>query len=58
MRKVLVAGLAGLFLLAVVLTGCGDSGKAKIPEKPIEVPKGQKGALPGGAGGAKAPPAT
>jgi hypothetical protein len=40
MRRVLVAGLGGLFLLAAAaLTGCGGAGKASIPQKSMELPK-------------------
>jgi predicted small lipoprotein YifL len=50
MHRVLVVGLAGLFLLAAAaLTGCGNRGKATIPEKAREVPK--QGPVPAGAPG-------
>jgi hypothetical protein len=50
MRRVLVVGLFGLFLLtAAALTGCG-SGKASTPTQIMEVPK--QGPVPAGVPGA------
>jgi hypothetical protein len=50
MRRLLVAGLFGLFLLtAAALTGCGNR-QATFPEKSIDVPK--QGPVPAGAPGA------
>jgi hypothetical protein len=56
MRRVLVVGLGGLFLLAAAaLTGCG-SGKASTPTQMIEVPKqGPVAAGAPGGGGAQPP---
>jgi hypothetical protein len=55
MRRVLVVGLTGLFLLSAAATaGCGPGKKDQIPDKMIELPKeGPKAA--GGKG--KAAPA-
>ncbi len=41
MRRVLVVGLTGLFLLtATAMTGCDNTrGKADIPQKMIDLPK-------------------
>jgi hypothetical protein len=48
MRRFLIVGLTGLFLLtAVAMTGCDSRGKADIPQKTIEVPK--QGPVPAGA---------
>jgi hypothetical protein len=50
MRRALVGGLAGLFLLSVVaMAGCGSGEKAKVPEKTIELPK--QGPVEAGAAG-------
>jgi len=50
MRRVLVVGLFGLFLLtAAALTGCGGDRKATIPEKAMDVPK--QGPVTAGAPG-------
>jgi hypothetical protein len=45
----LILGLAGV-------AGCSDSGKAKIPEKTIELPKDGPTPAGGGAPGKKAAP--
>jgi hypothetical protein len=51
MRRVIVAGLTGLFLLsAAAMTGCGSDKKADVPDKMMELPK--QGPVP--AGGAPA----
>ena len=48
MRRVLVAGLTGLFLLSAAATaGCGSDKKADIPDKMMELPK--QGPVPAGA---------
>jgi hypothetical protein len=50
MRRVLVVGLTGLFLLSTAsITGCDNRGKADIPDKTIELPK--NGPVPAGAPG-------
>jgi hypothetical protein len=56
MRRVLVVGLTGLFLLsAAATTGCGSSKKDDIPDKMMELPKdGPKAAGAPGGGPAKA----
>jgi hypothetical protein len=40
MRRILAAGLTGMFLLgAAAVSGCGPGEKARVPEKMMELPK-------------------
>lgn len=60
MRRLLVAGLVGVFALVVAsTTGCGsDDQKTQIPDKTINLPKeGPKAAGGGGDKPAGQPPA-
>jgi hypothetical protein len=55
MRRVLVVGLTGLFLLsAAAVTGCDSGKKDSIPDKMIELPKEGPKAAGAPAGGAPA----
>jgi hypothetical protein len=58
MRRILIAGLTGLFLLGTAaVIGCGSDEKAQIPDKMIDLPKeGPIAAGAGGKGKQKAPP--